>query len=76
MPPHIRGVPICFCSLPRAYAAGLLYAAHIRGLKIRLAHGERGNINIIITLRGVKSTPVALVKLRGAQLNQARGGLD
>ena len=54
---------------------GLFYAAHVRGLKIRLAHGERGDINIIITLRMVKSTPVALVKLRGAQLNQAHSGL-
>ena len=41
---------------------GLLYAAHMRGLKIWLAYGERVYGNIIITLRVVKSTPAALVK--------------
>ena len=51
---------------------GLPSAAHVRGLRIWLAYGELVLNNIIITLRVVKSTPVALVKLRGAQLNQAR----
>ena len=48
--PPFGGVPIYFCSLPRAYAAGLSSAAHMRGLKIWLAHGERVYNNIIITL--------------------------
>ena len=53
---------------------GLLYAAHIRGLWIRLAHGERRFSNIIITLaRG--EIMLCMVKLRGAQLIQARDGL-
>ena len=47
---------------------GLFYAAHMRGLKIRLAHGERDNINIITLARG--EIMLRMVKLREAQLNQ------
>ena len=47
---------------------GLRYAAHVRGLKIRLAHGERDNINIITLARG--EIMLRMVKLREAQLNQ------
>ena len=41
---------------------------HVRGLKIRLAHGERDNINIITLARG--EIMRRMVKLREAQLNQ------
>jgi hypothetical protein len=46
----------------------LRYAAHVRGLKIRLALGERDYINIITLARG--EIMLRMVKLRGAQLNQ------
>jgi hypothetical protein len=42
---------------------GLRYAAHVRGLKIRLALGERDYINIITLARG--EIMLRMVKLRG-----------
>ena len=48
---------------------------NLRKTRLRQGYAEAGDLRIFITLRVVKSTPVALVKLRGAQLNQAGGGL-